>query len=64
MQKGDLLVLGSDGIYDVVTDARIEECINKRDPKVIMNIFSFISRSIQKYRNFHGISFVCHRPRT
>jgi len=35
MQQGDLIVLGSDGIYDVVSDAKIEEVVNKRDPKVI-----------------------------
>ena len=39
LQKGDLIVLGSDGIYDVVSDAKIEEVVNKREPKVFFSLF-------------------------
>ena len=41
MQRGDLIVLGSDGIYDVVSDSKIEEVVNKRDPIVILIVFIF-----------------------
>jgi len=46
LQKGDLIVLGSDGIYDVVSDAKIEEVVNKREPKVFFFLyFSYLKLS-------------------
>jgi len=45
LQKGDLIVLGSDGIYDVVSDAKIEEVVNKREPKVFFFLyFSYLKQ--------------------
>ncbi len=34
MQKGDLIVMASDGVFDVVQDSKIEQVVNKRDDKV------------------------------
>lgn len=38
VKKSDLIILGSDGIYDVLSDTRIEDIVNKRKPKDVQGI--------------------------
>ncbi len=42
VEKNDLIILGSDGIYDVMSDSKIEDVVNKRDLKVYSFCFSFL----------------------
>jgi len=38
VQHGDLIILASDGVFDVVTDNKIEQVVNKRDSQDLQGI--------------------------
>jgi serine/threonine protein phosphatase PrpC len=39
VKKNDIIVLSSDGLYDVVTDSDIEKIVNSFDERVSFTIF-------------------------
>jgi serine/threonine protein phosphatase PrpC len=38
VKKGDIIVMSSDGLFDVLTDQEVERVVNSHNPKVSVDI--------------------------